>query len=111
MLLKEYERDKTMDDERRIEELLEEISNDEKYNNCVFWGPGIYFVIGNGSLWEISDDASCSPKGGWFPDIICGPSAEENACLQEMMEELEFDEDFFREYIFDCDEYDDESIV
>lgn len=28
-----------------------------------------------------------------------------------MMDELGFDEEFFREYIFDCDEYDDESIV
>ena len=44
-----------MDEERRIEELLESISNNEKYNGCVFWGCGIYFVVGNGSLWEISD--------------------------------------------------------
>lgn len=100
-----------MDAEKMIEELLESISNNDKYNGCVFWGPGIYFVIGNGSLWEIPDDASCSPKGGWFPEIVCGPSDEENACLQEMMEELDFDEYFFREYLYDYDEYDDESIL
>lgn len=56
--------------ENRINELLEAISNNDRYNGCVFWGRGIYFVIGNGKLWEISDDASCSPKGGWFPDIV-----------------------------------------
>ena len=100
-----------MDTERMIEELLESISNNDKYNGCVFWGPGIYFVIGNGSLWEIPNDASCSPKGGWFPEIVCGLSDEENACLQEMMEELDFDEYFFREYLYDYDEYDDESIL
>lgn len=100
-----------MDEERKIEQLLEAISSNEKYNSCVFWGPGIYFVIGNGNLWEISDDASCSPKGGWFPDIVCGPSVEENICLQKMMEKLGFDEYFFSEFIFDCDEYDDETAI
>ena len=58
--------------ENRINELLESISNNDKYNGCVFWGRGIYFVIGNGKLWEISDDASCSPKGGWFPEFFNG---------------------------------------
>ncbi len=100
-----------MDEERRIEELLESISNNEKYNGCVFWGRGIYFVIGNGSLWEISDDASCSPRGGWFPDIVSGPTAEENACLQRMMDELGFDEYFFKEIIDDYGEFDDEYVL
>ena len=100
-----------MDEERRIEELLESISNNEKYNGCVFWGRGIYFVVGNGSLWEISDDASCSPRGGWFPDIVSGPTAEENACLQRMMDELGFDEYFFKEIIDDYGEFDDEYVL
>lgn len=100
-----------MDEERRIEELLESISNNEKYNGCVFWGRGIYFVVGNGSLWEISDDASCSPRGGWFPDIVSGPTAEEDACLQKMMNELGFDEYFFKEIIDDYGEFDDEYVL
>lgn len=100
-----------MDKERRIEELLEAISNNEKYNGCVFWGPGIYFVIGNGTLWEISDDASCSPRGGWFPDIVSGPTDEENECLQKMMDELGFDEYFFKDIIDDYGEFDDEYVL
>ena len=100
-----------MDEERRIEELLESISNNEKYNGCVFWGRGIYFVVGNGSLWEISDDASCSPRGGWFPDIVSGPTAEEDACLQKMMDELGFDEYFFKEIIDDYGEFDNEYVL
>ena len=44
-----------MDNERRIEELLESISNNEKYNGCVFSGRGIYFVIGNGSKLLVLD--------------------------------------------------------
>ena len=100
-----------MDEERRIEELLESISNNEKYNGCVFWGRGIYFVVGNGSLWEISDDASCSPRGGWFPDIVSGPTAEEDACLQKMMNELGFDEYFFKEIIDDYGEFDNEYVL
>ena len=94
----------------RINKLLESISNNEKYNGCVFWGRGIYFVIGNGKLWEISDDASCSPKGGWFPDIVKGPSAEENEFLSSLMESLEFDEDFFRDLIDDCGEFDEDYV-
>lgn len=94
----------------RINELLMFISNDERYSGCVFRGRGIYFVIGNGKLWEIPDDASCSPRGGWFPDIVKGPPAEEEACLTAMMESLEFDEDFFRELIDDCGEFDEEYV-
>lgn len=97
-----------MDEERRIEELLEAISNDEKYKESVFWGPGIYFVIGNGKLWEISDDASCSPKGGWFPDIVTGITEGEKNCLDKMMEEIGFELDFFGDLINDCGEFDDE---
>lgn len=96
--------------EKRINELLEAISNNDKYNGSVFWGRGIYFVIGNGNLWEISDDASCSPKGGWFPDIVSGPSTEEDACLSSMMESMGFDENFFRELIDDCGEFDEEYV-
>ena len=96
--------------ENRINELLKSISNNDKYNGCVFWGRGIYFVIGNGKLWEISDDASCSPKGGWFPDIVTGPTDEEDKCLTSMMESLDFDEDFFRELIDDCGEFDEEYV-
>lgn len=96
--------------ENRINELLESISNNDRYNGCVFWGDGIYFVIGNGKLWEISNDASCSPKGGWFPEIVTGPTEEEDACLTSMMESLGFDEDFFRELIYDYGEFDEEYV-
>lgn len=97
-----------MDKERRIEELLETVNNNEKYRGRVFWGPGIYFVIGDGCLWEISDDAGCSPRGGWFPDIVSGPTKEENGCLEKMMDELGFDENFFYDMIEDCGDFDDE---
>ena len=59
---------------------------------------------------EISDDSSCSPRGGWFPDIVKGPSAEEAECLSAMMEAMEFDEDFFIELIDDCGEFDEEYV-
>lgn len=99
-----------MGQERRMQELLDTISSDEKYAGCVFWGPGIYFVIENGSLWAIPDDAGCSPRGGWFPDIIAGPTSEESECLQKMMDELGFDEEFFNEIIEDYGEIDDDYV-
>ena len=100
-----------MNEERRIEELLESISKNEKYSGRVFWKCGIYFTIANGSLWEISDDASCSPKGGWFPDIVSGPTAEEDTCLREMMEKLGFDECFFKEILGDYGKFDDRYVL
>ena len=100
-----------MDSEHRIEELLESISSNEKYNGCVFSGRGIYFVIGNGALWEISDDASCSPRGGWFPDIVSGPTTEENKSLESIMKKYDIDEYFFSELIDDCGEFDDEYVL
>lgn len=103
--------DKNNSNEEYIQQLLTTISDNEKYNGCVFHGKGIYFVIGNGSLWEISDDASCSPRGGWFPDIVSGPTAEENKCLEEMMKKYDIDEYFFRELIDDCGEFDDEYVL
>ncbi|MBR5779752.1 MAG: hypothetical protein IKY21_03905 [Clostridia bacterium] len=96
--------------ENRINELLQAISNNDRYNGCVFWGRGIYFVIGNGKLWEISDDASCSPKGGWFPDIVTGPTDEEDKCLTALMESLNFGKDFFRELVDDYGEFDAEYV-
>ena len=38
----------------RKEELLKQISSDEKYRYRVFWGPGIYFVIVNGGILTLS---------------------------------------------------------
>ena len=97
-------------EEHRIIELLEGISNNDKYNGCVFEAPGIYFVVGNGSLWEISDDASCSPRGGWFPEIVKGPTDEETESLAAMMEEIGFDEEFFKDLIDDYGEFDEEYV-
>ena len=92
----------------RRDELLKQISSNEKYRSRVFWGPGIYFVIVNGRILTISDDASYSPRGGWFPAIVTGPTAAEKACLDELMESLEFDDGFFAELIEEYDEFDEE---
>ena len=100
-----------MDLEDKIEKLLEDISNDIKYEGCVFWGPGVYFVIGNGTLWEISDDAGYSPRGGWFPDIVSGPSEEQTSYIKHMMEEIGFDECFFQELIEEYGEFDEDYVL
>ena len=76
----------------------------------MFWGPGIYFVIVNGGILTISDDASCSPRGGWFPAIVTRPSEEEKECLQALMDALDFDETFFSELIEECGEFDEDYV-
>ena len=94
-------------EEEIVEYWLEYLSEEEKYHSCVFHVPGAYFVIGNDSLLEISDDACCSPKGG-FPDIFSGPKEEEVDCLKQVMAELGFEEDFFAEMLEDCGDFYDE---
>ena len=85
----------------RKQELLKQISNDEKYRYRVFWGPGIYFVIVNGGIRTISDDASC---------FVTGPTEEEKECLQGLMDALDFDETFFSELIEECSEFDEDYV-
>ena len=85
--------------ESRIKKLLEDISNNEKYYREVFWGRGIYFIVSNRKILEISDDASSSPKGGWFPEIVSGISESEKDCLESMMKSLGFDKFFFKDFI------------
>ena len=93
-----------MDKKARIAELLESISNDEKYNGCVFGANVVYFVIANGKLWEIPDNDGCGPRGGCCLDIITGPSVEKSEFIEKLMNELDFDECFFREMLEDFGE-------
>ena len=86
-----------MTDEQKIAQLIQKIADDPKYAGCVFEGSGIYFAIVNGEILTISNDASCSPRGGWFPDIVSHPSEEKETYLVQKMNELGFDEDFFYE--------------
>ena len=94
----------------RITELLEKISNDENYKFKVFFAPRIYFIIYGGKITEISDDANCTPRGGWFPDIVCGPTEEENKSIETMMEKLGFDESFFLDMIDCYGEFDEDCV-
>ena len=86
-----------MTDEQKIAQLIQKIADDPKYAGCVFEGSGIYCAIVNGEILTISNDASCSPRGGWFPDIVSHPSEEKETYLVQKMNELGFDEDFFYE--------------
>ena len=86
-------------DMQRLSSLIHKIDKDEKYAFKVFWAPGIYFSIINGEIFTISNDASCSPRGGWFPPIVTGPTAIEKACLNQMMAEWHFAESFFDDVI------------
>lgn len=103
-----------MDAKARINELLEMISNDEKYDGCVFEARCIYFVIANGKLLEIPDNDGCGPKGGCCLEVVKGPTAEENDFIESMMDELDFDECFFSEIIDDfcgVEDIEDEDIL
>lgn len=91
-----------------LEELLQKLSEDAAYQNAVFHARSVYFIVHNGEILEISDDASCGPKGGWFPDIYKGLSPEKNAFIEECMEKFDIDECFFEEPLqhFDAEDID-----
>ena len=54
---------------------------------------------------EISDDAGYNPRGGWFPDIVTGPTKEEADYLNLMMDSIGFGFDFFADAIDSCGEF------
>ena len=100
-----------MDTKNRIQQLIDSISNNPAYSGCVFEDASIFFVIANGKLLEISSDASSGPRGGWFPEILTGPKPEEAEALQSLMNELEFDTDFFEEFFSYGEEFSDEGVL
>jgi hypothetical protein len=97
-------------DEEKFESLLHRLCEDERYNGRVFHARGVYFTLGVDEILEISNDVACTPRGG-FPDLFFGPSAEEKACIEGMMEKIGFDEFFFDEMIEDCFGFDEEEAL
>lgn len=83
---------------KTIQELIDKISTDEKLKRNIYEVAGIYFVVCN-DIWEISNDASCSPKGGWFPQIYSGPNNEERQFITEIIDKYDVEETFFEEYL------------
>ena len=52
-----------------MDELLRDIGGEA---DGVYQTEGVYFAIRDGQIYEISDDASCAPHGGWFPTLVRG---------------------------------------
>lgn len=103
----DYEESDEIDDDyspnevTELDALLRVASENEKYDNSVFEAPGIYFAINNGKIYEIPDDASCSPRGGWFPEIFRGPTDEQNIFIDRIITQFGIDESFFSEMVWD----------
>ena len=92
-----------MNEEQRIKELALAICNNPKYARSIFEASCIYFAICEGDIYTISNDASCSPRGGWFPAIVSHPSPEKEAYLDAKMDELGFDYGFFEDALSEYD--------
>jgi len=99
------------DIEKKIGELLHKLSEEGNTYGEIYEVSCVFFIIANDEIWEIPNDAGGSPKGGWFPDIVAGPTVEEDAYLRAMMEKYDFDECFFKDYLDDCMEYDEDSAL
>ena len=93
-----------MDQQDRVQELLDLISSDEKYNGRVFRGPGIYFMIEDGWISEVDDGCD-------FSGLTSGPSAEEKACMDQLMKKLGFGQYFFSDFLSDYDYFSDKHIL
>ena len=84
--------------EAALNQAIVDASNNEKYEGTVFETSHVYFVVANDKIGEISNDASCGPKGGWFPDIIKGLSQEQNDYIESLIEQYDIDECFFDDF-------------
>lgn len=62
--------------EAHLEELIQKCSSDEKYQGTVFEESNCFFILNGGEILAMSNDASCSPRGGWFPEIVTGNDGE-----------------------------------
>lgn len=85
--------------ENVLNDILKEISNISDYGKTVFETSCIYFIITKEKILEIPNDASCGPKGGWFPDIINGLSQEQNDYIKSLMQQYDIDEYFFDDFL------------
>ena len=79
-----------------FEDFIKILANDDKYDGEIFEGYNCYYVISDAGLRAISNDASCSPKGGWFPEIVTGLPSEQTKHALEIAQKLNIDIDFFR---------------
>ena len=95
----------------KLNELLEAISNNAKFKDCVFQADGIYFAIWNNKIFEIPDSSDGFPKGGTSLDVFRGPTVAQNEYVQSMMDDFEFDEDFFSEIMYDLYDFDEDEIL
>ena len=94
-LYDEEEEEKDLDE--FLEEYKQKIPNLEKYCRCVFYGPGIYFVIYGYSIAAISDDPGCYVKGGQFPPFkseYIDPTKKELRFIRKMMRDFGFKPSF-----------------
>lgn len=87
------------EDEKRIDELLKAISENKNYRGRVYEATGIYFIIRDGEIFEISSDAGYDPKGSWFPDIVSGLSRDEMYDVDRLMAKADGDILLFEELV------------
>lgn len=80
-----------------LEKELQTASENEKYSGKIFEASCVYFIVSNNEITEISSDASCTPRGGWFPEIFSGLPKEQNDYIENLMEKYDIDEYFFDE--------------
>ena len=93
--------------EAKLEALIHEISERDDFE--VYEAGSVFFIVSNDFIKEIPNDASCSPKGGWFPDIVRGLSKEESDKLETLMEDHDFSPFFFDDFLSEYFEYDEDS--
>lgn len=99
------------DENPKLTKLLNDISKNEDLYGDIYETGSTFFIISDGEIIEISNDASCSPKGGWFPEIVKGITPEQDEYFSKIMAKYDIDECFFKEMLWDCDGFDEESAL
>lgn len=83
--------------ENQITRKLHEISKTPELSACVFECATFFFVVKDGEILEMPNDASESPKGGWFPDIVTGLPSELEDYIRSHQGQLDFDDEFLED--------------
>lgn len=96
----EWDDEEDIDDEDLdgfLERYVQKIPNLKKYSKCVFYGPGMYFVVSKYGVTAMPDDPGCYVKGGSYPDFqsyYISPTKTELLFIRKMMSDFGFKASF-----------------
>ena len=83
-----------MEEEGRLEQLVEQLAEDDNVSGKVYETCGIFFIITTGrGIVEMSSESGASPRGGNSVEVFRGPSDDVKQMMSGIITKLNISED------------------